>query len=332
MNLQFLSAAGPNLKKLIYPSSSQSPLDEATVIKVIERWRFERNQYPGWLVPTNEMRSSLWHETRDWIEPLNQIRRQLATCRSHLLFREINWRLETSMIPLFTDWITPFESAVNELFPNLQNRIPTKPTSEAMRSINVSDTEVAESWMEIAFALLREARETYNSERWNGFREKIDQVIVSYPQFTDRYHYEQALWMMWNIERGQAKEVLVKWAPSPHSMLAMMWKAGLLAELDELSEAHSLLRTALLEIRKALNNSQGRNIDLLSLEGWCTYLLFYVEAARDLTRWTELHEEFSERWQELKAWDCNPQSLKQYFVRSTFRNAACPQRDKTNRP
>ena len=298
-------------EKVDLSSSSQNPLDEETARKVIERWRFEKNQYPGWLVPTNEIRSSLWHKTRDWIEPLTKYAENWPPADRILLFREINWRLETSMVPLFSDWITPFESAVNELFPNLQNT--TKPTSAAMRSINVSDTEVAEAWMEIAFALLREARETYNSERWKAFKEKIDQVVVSYPEFTDRYHYEQALWMMWNIERAQAKEVLAKWAPSSHSLLAMMWKAGLLAELDELSEAYSLLRTALLEIRKALNNSQGRNIDLLSLEGWCTYLLFYVEAAKDLTRWAELHEEFSERWQELKAWDCNPQSLKQYF-------------------
>ena len=300
-------------EKVNLPNSSQSPLDEATVIKVIERWRFERNRYPGWLVPTNEIRSSLWHETRDWIEPLITFAEDWSPADRLLLFREINWRLETSMVPLFSDWITPFESAVNELFPDLQDGIPTKPTTEVMRSINISDTEVAEAWMEIAFALLREARETYNSERWNAFKEKIDKIVISDPQFTDRYHYEQALWMMWNIERGQAKEVLARWAPSPHSLRAMVWKAGLLAELEELSEAHSLLRTALLEIRKSLNNSRGRNIDLLSLEGWCTYLLFYVEAAVDRTRFFELWEEFSERWQELKAWDCNPQLLKRYF-------------------
>ncbi len=300
-------------EKVNLPSSFQSPLDEAIVLKVIERWRFERNRYPGWLVPREQLRSSLWYETSEWIEPLIKFAENWPAADRLLLFREINWRLEVSMIPLFSDWMTPFESATNELFLNLQKRIPTKPSSNVMRSINISDTEVAEAWLEIAIALLREARESYNSERWKAFKEKIDQVVLGYPEFTDRYHYEQALWMMWNIERGQAKEVLTKWAPSSHSLLAMMWKAGLLAELDELSEAHSLLRTALLEIRKSLNKSRGRNIDLLSLEGWCTYLLFAVAHAMDSSEGWELREEFSERWQELKAWDCNPQSLKQYF-------------------
>ena len=210
--------------------------------------------------------------------------------------------------------------------------MPAKPSNKVMSSINVSDMEVAEAWLEIAFALLREARENYNSERWNAFKAKIDQIVASYPEFTDRYHYEQALWMMWNIERAQAKDVLAKWAPSSHSLLAMMWKAGLLAELDELSEAHSLLRTALQEIRKSLNSSRGRNIALLSLEGWCTYLLFAVAHATDGSEGWQLHKEFSKRWQELKEWDCNPQSLKQYFNEVLSDIPPVPQKDKTNRP
>ena len=309
------------------PSSSQSTPDEATVMKVIERWRFERDRYPGWLVPTNEIRSSLWYETREWIPPLITFADNWLPTDRILLFREINWRLEISMIPLFSDWITPFESAVNELFPNLQEGMPTKPSSKAMRSINASDTEVAEAWLEIAFGLLREARENYNSERWNAFKEKIDRIVASYPRFTNLYHYEQALWMIWNIERSQAKHVLAEWSPSPHSPLAVMWKAGLLAELDELNEARSLLQTALREIRKSLNSSRGRNIDLLSLEGWCTYLLFAVAHATDGSEGWQLHQEFSKRWQELKEWDCNPWHLSRYFDEAL--SGAAPVRKKT---
>ena len=311
-----------------FPSSSQSTLDEANVMKVIERWRFERNGYPGWLVPREQLRSSLWHETRDWIEPLITFAANWPPTDRLLLFREINWRLETSMVPLFTDWITPFESAINELFPNLQKRIHPKPSGKVMRSINISDTEVAEAWMEIAFALLRETRESYKSERWNAFKEKIAQIVVSYPRFVDKYYYEQVLWRMWNIERSQAKKLLAEWSPSPDSPLLVMWKAGLLAELDELSEARSLLRTALREIRKSLNNVQERSIHLLSLEGWCTDLLFAVEHAMDGARGWELYQEFSERWQELKAWDCNPQLLMRYFDEALSESPPAPKKTK----
>ena len=315
-------------EKVDLSGSSQSPLEEATVIKVIERWRFERNCYPGWLIPTNEIRSLLWQETGDWITPLIKSAGNWPPADRLLLFREINWRLEISMIPLFSDWITPFESAIKELFLSLKDGMPTKPSTKAMRSINVSDTEVAEAWLEIAFALLRESREDYHSERWNAFNEKIGQVVGNHLQFADRNYYEQALWRMWNIERSQAKDVLAKWSPSPRSPLAVMWKAGLLAELDDLSEARSLLRTALREIRKSLHNSQGRNIDLLSLEGWCTYLLFAVTLSLEGSEGRQLQEEFSERWQELEAWDCSPWPLKQYFDTKLSKTPPIPKKPK----
>ena len=293
--------------------NSQDNFDETTVMKIIKRWRFERYQYPGWLVPTDEIRSSLWIRTQNLTEPLIESVKNWPVADRILLFREINWRLETSMIPLFPEWITPFELAINELAPSIENKTISKPSIKLMDTINISYGEVTEAWLEIALALLRQARETYNLERWNTFKEKIDKVIAHYPQFADRYHYEQALWMMWNIDRTQAKALLAKWSPSVNSPLGAIWKAGLLSELDELSEARSILREALREIRKSLHNSQGRNIDLLSLEGWCTYLLFSVEQAMDFNKRPELLEEFSERWQELKAWDCNPWPLKEYF-------------------
>ena len=285
-------------------------LDEVTVMKLIERWHFERGRYPGWLVLPEMKRSSLWRETEDWINLLVKFAENCSPVDQILLFREINWRLEVSMIPLFADWIAPFESAIDALLPDLEEGVCVKP--EAMTAINISDGEVGEAWLEIAFALLREAREAYNLERWNAFKGKIDKIVANYPQFTDRYHYEQALWMMWNIERTQAKDALTAWSPSPASPLALMWKAGLLAELDELSEARSLLRTALREIRRSLHNT-GQSVDLLSLEGWCTYLLFAVEQATDFTKRPELLEEFSDRWQELKTWDCDPWQLWGFF-------------------
>ena len=309
-------------------TGSKNDLDEPTVMKVIKRWRYDRNQYPGWLVPTNEIRTSLWYKTKDWITPLIKFVENRSPVDRILLFREINWRLEISMAPLFSDWKPWFESAVDDLFSSLKDKATSTPSKNARIFANVSESEeeVSEAWLEVAFGLLREARGAYDSGRWNTLKEMIDQVVDFYPQFTDRHHYEQALWMMWNIERSQAKDVLKKWSPPPHSPLAVMWKAGLLAELDELSAARSLLRTALQEIRKSLHNTRGRNIDLLSLEGWCTYLLFSVETAVDPSKYPEVRGEFSERWQELKRWNCDPRDLKQYFDEVVTETPPSPKR------
>lgn len=301
--------------------SSQN-LDEATVLKLIKRWRYERDQYPGWLVATDAMRSSLWDSTKFWVEPLLTFaaNENWSPADRILLFQELHWRLDVAMVPLFSDWLEPFEVAVDEL---LKDGILAKPSVLT----DIPATEVAEAWLDIAFALLREAREIHNAERWDTLKEKIDQVVTHYPQFTDRYQYEQALWRLWNLERSQAKAVLTQWSPSRNSPLAMMRKAGLLVELEEARKARSLLRTALRDIRKSFHNTHERNIDLLSLEGWCTYLLSAVERAAVMediaqgnqqeTDWAKLYElpeEFLERWQELKAWDCDPWPLMEYFA------------------
>jgi hypothetical protein len=129
---------------------------------------------------------------------------------------------------------------------------------------------------------------------------------------TDRIHYEAALWKMWGLDRKGAREILSKWQPSPQSPLSNMRKASLLAELGDLSEARTLLRSALSEVRRSLR-IRTRNIELLSLEGWCTYLLASVEPALDLAKYAELGEEFEERWQKLRLWDCDPWVTKEFF-------------------
>ena len=305
---------------------SQDTFDEDTAIKVIERWRFERARYPGWLVPTDEMRSLLWQETRSRIADLVRVAKDWPPAERILLYREILWRIETCMLPLDTSLMEPFETAIDDLFPVLTNETYSETSDKATRFTDVSDTEVPESWLEVAFALLRDAREAFDSDRWNALKEKIDQVVHRYPQFGDRNYYEQAVWFLWNIERSKVKNLLATWSPSLLSPRGMMWKAGLLAEIEEPREARSLLQTALQEIRKSLYKTQGQNIDLLSLEGWCTYLLMAVESAifwedlvqgsrnpEDVAKLPELRDKFLERWQELKAWDCDPWTHMEYF-------------------
>ena len=296
---------------------NQNSLDESTVIKIVERWRFERNEYPGWLVPADNIRSELWRDTSSRFFGLMRIARKWPAADKVLLFRELLWRVETAMLPLDDKLIKPLESVVNDLFPSVSGESPLETPDKLARVTDVSIAEVPEAWFVAAFALLRDAREDYDPERWEKFKEMIDSVVANHTQFKDRYLYEKALWLIWNLERDQARELLETWVPSLHSPRAVMWKAGLLAELEELGEARSLLRSVLREIRVSLHNTQGQNIGLLSSEGWCAFLLLAVESAElwegmiqgsrspeEVAKLPELHEEFLECWQELKAWDC----------------------------
>ena len=261
------------------PRSTQGSLDESTVIKIMERWRFERNKYPGWLVPADDIRSTLWRETSLRFAGVMNSSKKWPSSDKILLFREILWRVETSMLPLDSSLIEPLESVVHDLFPAMSNESQFEKLDKMTNVTDVSIAEVPEAWFEVAFALLRDAREAFDSTRWEKFKEMISSVVNDRPQFTDRYNYEQALWLMWNLERDRARELLETWSPSIHFPRAVMWKAGLLAELEELGDASSLLRSALREIRESIHNTQGQNIGLLSSEGWCTFLLLAAESA-----------------------------------------------------
>jgi hypothetical protein len=297
----------------ITPSpTSFGPLKIEEVTKVLKRWKFEREKYPGWLIAAEDKRSRVWENTKAWIQPLIQFARDKAAAERIFLFREINWRLEISMVPLLSEWAEPFQKAADELFDRLEQGLSALPSHDLAPANHASNSEVADALLEIAFSLLRAARESYDISRWNELKTKIDKLVRENDQHSNRNRYEAALWAIWNVDRASAKSTLSDWPPSLRSPLALMRKAGLLAELDELGEARTILRIALDEIRRAVR-IQGRNIELLSLEGWCMYLLAALGLSLDLINRTTVPDEFWERWDELKAWDCSPWPHKEYF-------------------
>ncbi len=312
---------------------SPHEIDETNSIKVFARWRYERLTYPGWLVPTDEIRSSLIRKTFPYIPKLIDAVEDWSHKDQILLYREILWRMETSLVPLDSDLAKPLEMSLEELFPLLVKGSNPSPSEKISDLVEIPRSEVSNSWLEVSFALLRDARESFDATQWNELKEKVVQVVRHHPQYNDRTYYERALWLTWNLERDEAKNLLALWSPSPHSPLAMMWKAGLLAEFDDWSESRSLLRAALKAIQESYYKTQELNIDLLSLEGWCTFLLRSVEFnfglsnslhdpqnQKDNTDPLDEDEKFLRRWNELKALDADPWLYIDYFRKTLSGN------------
>ena len=307
---------------------SQDVLDDETVIKLFTRWRFERLQYPGWVIPTRAIRSSLWSRTRKWLQPLVKSVEDWSAADRTLIFHEVNWRIDTSMLPLFTEVKAPFEDAINELFPSVKDQSFSYESEKKLVAEHLTGREITKAWLDVGFGLIRDARESYDSERWSTLWSKVTVVVKHCPQLADRYQYENALWMVWNLQGNEAKKALANWVPSPDSPLAVIWKAGLLAELENLEEAQSLLRDVLRQIRKSQNEARGRNIALLSHEGWCTYVLYFVEASLNPIKSFEIRDEFEERWKELRAWDCDPRLVHKYFDQAIPETPPSPKKGK----
>ena len=297
-------------------SRPDQDVDEETAEDILMRWSFERGRYPGWLVAPSRIRSALWTKTQRWMMPLIKFSNGRSAIDRIRIFYELNWRLETSMMPLFDDTKEPFEQAVEDLFPSLSGGSTVDNTSKEQRSF-LPHIDVAEAWLKLAFALLREAREMYDTQRWHHFKERIEKIVVTAPKFSD----QQALWMMWNIRRREAKAALDKWSPSSDAVLATMRKAGMLADLDALNEAQELLRATLHQIRRSIYTKIAPNLYLLSLEGWCTYLMYTVQTRIDLDNMAygrgkpdlELRDRYTDRWQELKTLECSPWPMLEDF-------------------
>ena len=307
---------------------SSRPIDDLTAIETIIRWRYERKKYPGWLIPTSEMRDSLWRNTYGYVHKLLPVIQDWPHEDKILFYREVIWRVDISLLPLDSRLVELLKPVVSELFSVLIDEPRLKPSGQVTMLLEVSNTDVHESWIESALALLRDARESFDKKRWEILGNMISRLIHSCPRYNDNYSYEQALWYLWNLERYEARNALNQWSPSPNAHLHLMRKAGLLVELDDLGEARSLLRTALENIRQSFYRKPGPNIDLLSLEGWCMYLLLPIESRLEtfntiqesqiqdfLTDFSNTHQQFLKRWDELKAWDSDPWSHIEYFRR-----------------
>ena len=270
------------------------------VAKVMERWRFERAEYPGWVVAPENKRSRLWQSTKSLYLRLTEAVKDWAVEDRILVLREINWRFEAIMLPLPADAIGEFQRTVDEIFDVV--------VQERLRP----GQNVIDAWFEVALGLQRDARESYDTTPWNALNTKINTMAVKHKADADRIQYEAALWDMWNLDRQSARQILSRWQPSPASPAVNVRKASLLAELGDVGEARSVLRSALSEVRRSLR-LRPSNIELLSLEGWCMYLLAIVEPALDLSTYRDVGEEFKERWQELRLWDCDPWDYKAFF-------------------
>ena len=294
---------GPELDK---------PLNFDDVSKLISNWIFERENYPGWLVAPHTKKTNLWFKTKSWMVPVINFIKGWSAADRILILREFDWRFDIVMAPLFHELSTAMKSAVEDCYLQLESGKQLSVDSAKELFINSSHNDIVTAWIDLAFSLLRESRHMYDNSSWNSLKEKIDRVVLGHSIDKDRLYYEEILWNVNNLDRRTAKAQLSEWEPSSNSPLARIHKASLLAELDEVNEAQLLLQDNLKDIRKALL-SQGQNIELLSLEGWCTYLIYIVSLSLNSMSRRSLLQEFSPRWSELRAWDCDPWSIKRYY-------------------
>ena len=297
------------------PSSRKDTDSNLQIEGAIRRWRRDRASYPGWLIAPAGDRQTLWLGTREWVEPLLKGTVSWSATDRVVALSELNWRLEVALVPLFAEWREEMDTAAAR-FAGEWRAAGGEPPEEGRLKTGVrSASSTEEAWVRVMLALIREARETHDATRWDDYMEKLEGVIDRHSRLVDRYRYERVLWALAQIDRRQARALLAEWQPAPGALGASLWRAGLLAEVGQRKEARKILRAMLEETRRATRRGDGRSVELLSIEGWCTYLLFAVELSLDLGNYETLREEFVGRWRELRAMECDPWGVHEYFSR-----------------
>lgn len=301
------AAAGPTSRK---DGDLNTQIEAA-----IRRWRRDRASYPRWLIAPAEDRQRLWLSTKTWVEPVLKGTASWSATDRVLAFSELNWRLEVALVPLFAEWRAEMDAAASRFVEGGRAARDEPPAKDRLKTGARSAWSSEEAWVRVMLALVREARETHDATRWGDYMERLEGVIDHHSRLVDRYRYERVLWALARIDRRLVRALLAEWQPAPGALKASLWRAGLLAEVGQRKEARKILREVLEDTRRATRHGDGRSVELLSIEGWCTYLLFAVELTLDLGNRETLREEFVGRWRELRAMECDPWGVHEYFSR-----------------
>ncbi|QIN78292.1 hypothetical protein GBA65_06945 [Rubrobacter marinus] len=298
---------GPSLFTPSEPSSHQGFADNLEQLtEVLETWRRQRLEYPGWAVAPYVVRSKLWPETQFWIDPILRSLGELPAPRNLEILYEFNWRLEKALIPLFNVWSEKIVEVLTSFnpFPDLVGIDGATVTPRREEHAELDWASIAEWWVELSFAVIREAREDQDDSKFRLWMDRLDDVVGHGTEWRSRWFYEDCLFHLYRFDQEALRAGLQEWAREATSPPWDVKRAALLSELGELEEAERLAETALNRIREQLH-PYSQDHALMSQEGWVMLLLEIIDSnVRDQPEGRR--ELFQERYKALEPRRCNP--------------------------
>ncbi len=259
--------------------------------KVTEEWREQRQAYPGWLVLPQSNRETLWIFTQSWVGVLPDIDKVKLGLDIQYVY-ELIWRLERCLLPIFSN--------VAKFYEQLIEKYKTK-------------NDFRGEWLAISLAMLRFYREEGLIDKWEKNQKQIKQYLNFLSEDQKEFlNYEEYLFNLFKLDLPNAKQSLEQWRPNESQPYWVIKKASALAEMGQLNEAATIVKDALENIRKKLNQKAGvSDLTLVSQESYAMLLARYIQsaAALEINESSELHDEktqFNDRWNELKIYKCDP--------------------------
>ena len=235
-------------------------------------WREDRNNYEGWVIAPQRVRSKFWIYTQNWVGDATRVIPCMASWERLFTLREIVWRLDVCLAPLFDNLIEPLVQTLNEIDPC--ERTCSK-DGQAIIWPEPDWAEARRAWSELAIFLLQHYRLEGATDKFELLAIRIDK-LTECNGVADALAYQRTMIAMQRMDYTTARVTLDRWLVERSDHIWAIRKAGILFEFGEFDSAHDLLTATLPAIRRSIR----RDIDdyaALSREGCAMQLIEIAE-------------------------------------------------------
>lgn len=278
--------------------------------KLCEIWSKERKEYPGWVIAPKMNRDIIWDHTKYWIDTVSSYIKTLTDLEKLLLLYELNWRLEITLTPLFSNWTEIISQTVEKFnpFPSYIEIPSASIEADQIEYKSLNWERIRVCWLELAFALVRESRENHNEEQFLLWTNRLECLLSMQKDWRARLSYEKCLFFLFKLNQEEVRKCLENWPQIDDLPLWEAKRASILAELGDLDEAEKIAERALQKVRAQIKPYE---IDCftLSREGWIMFLLRqmkYGQIIKKNTGTEDFVREYRDRWDKLNIYRCNP--------------------------
>jgi hypothetical protein len=278
--------------------------DEVKVSDECKAWEHNRKLYPGWLIAPPQNRDRVWLTTVGWVNKIQQQLPKMDLPDQIIVLRELNWRLERCLIPIWRELAVQMEQTLNAVnpFPRvLTNNAPLTQHPDNLKKLNWPNIQAA--WAELSHALLRFYRENLNRQEFDRCLARTKQLEPEFPILHSKLMYQRCLYAVSEMDYRTARAILGEWQSSEADPFDLVRRASIYGEIGDLDRAAELANEGLSQIRYR-TRTEIDDFTMLSREGWAMLLLRTIRNATENGEHDEY--DFRGRWEKLAEYRCNP--------------------------
>jgi len=269
-------------------------IGECGIDELLSKLAINRNEYPGWLIVPRRNRGFL-NRIRENIERLltcytpstnteqetfNETTRKLYNVQLGMydaskalqLISEYDWLREKCLCPPFDNELNVYKSAL----------------AQCKDDENLS-SDIKRLALRIMISLMRDCREAGQYAEWEEYHSQFNELAhLASRDDLHCLHHEKCLYLLFTLDYFELENELLNWDVEHYEHRWILYKSGLLSEVNRLSDAETLLSESLKDLRRQLQYD-NINLLLLSLESAMMSLI------RSISHILKSHYEYVER-------------------------------------